>query len=648
MKMLVIHYHHGRDPLKTHIIALVLICALLLVFKATAATSPSTLVSDENLPNVQTLNLENMDHAIFTEPWLSLQKISQLQSSVASMTRENKLWWLVRKAQCENLLYFFTEFEQTLTQVNKLITEQTPLEIQARISHFQGLSLQRSGGYKQSRDYFKKAMKLSKQGRFHHVYMKAKQQLAYTYSLSELFETSLTDMQEANIEAFALNDAFLIALINETYGIVYRYMHQYEKSLQYWNKALDTYERLGYPAHVADATYGIAATYRYWKKYDLAIDKFKLYQQKVSYSPNENLIYYGVYGLGMTLAEQGTCQEALKIIEQALAFEGIDNFDTELYKRRASCLIKLNQLDQAEQALINVTNLYLAQSELAGNQWQLEVDKISGQLAYARGNYQQGYQYLDAYYQSYTDALVENWYAQVINIRDLLEIDRQGVESALSKQRDKAERLEVELLEQTKQQQYYFVLFLTLLFAVFISAVIYRFYLQKKMTALATADDLSGLHNRRYIFEFLEKMLPAMSVNKGSLAIFIVDIDDFKSVNDSYGHFVGDIVIKKVAKIVAHTLRIEDRVGRISGEEFLCVLPRTEFEQSELIAQRIRKNIAEHQFYDSQQEKISVTVSIGISHFSENIQDYKTLYFQANKALHTAKNAGKNQVTTFE
>jgi len=643
-----IHSHHGRKRLNTHIFALLLFGSLFLTNNVYAAASTPTVSSEENLLNVQAIDLENMDHAIFIEPWLSLQKISQLQSTLPTMSRQNKLWWLIRKAQCENLLYFFTEFDQTLAQANKLITEQTPLEIQAQFNHFQGLSLQRTGDYKQSRHLFKKAMKLSQQGDFYHIYMKAKQQLAYTYNLSELFETSLTDMQEVNVEAFALNDAFLTALINETYGIVYRYMHQYEKSLQYWTKALDTYERLGYKTHAADAIYGIAATYRYWKKYDLAIEKFKLYQQKTTYSPNDNLIYYGVYGLGMTLAEQGACQEALTVIAQALALEGIDSFDTELYKRKASCLIKLNQLDKAEQALVDARSLYLADPELQDDQWQLEIDKISGHLAYARGDYQQGYQFIDAYYQQYTDTIIGNWNSQVVNIRDALEIERQKIENALYKQRAKADFLEDEVKAQTQHQQYYFILVLILLLAVVISAVIYRFYIKGKMTALATADDLSGLHNRRYIFEFLEKILPAMSVNKGMLAIFIVDIDDFKNVNNSYGHYVGDNVIKKVAKIVAHTLRIEDRVGRISGAEFLCVLPRTEFEQSELIAQRIRKNIAEHHFYGDQQQKISVTVSIGISHFTEAVQDYKALYFQAEKALHKAKNAGKNQVVTFE
>ena len=153
------------------------------------------VISAENSPeqsfSTQVLNLATMDEEIFIEPWLTYQKLLVFEFENSPQRSEQKLWWLLRKAQCENLLYFYTKFNETLTQAVKLMTSQTSIELQARIRHFQGLRLQRDGGYVESRQYFTTAMKLADKGHFHHLYVKAKQELAYTHSLAEIFETSL-------------------------------------------------------------------------------------------------------------------------------------------------------------------------------------------------------------------------------------------------------------------------------------------------------------------------------------------------------------------------------------------------------------------------------------------------------------------------
>jgi len=593
-------------------------------------------------------NIKIMDETIFTEPWLAYQQLKSIDESLFSEDPENKLWWLVRKAQCEDLLYFYSEFNKTLQQAVDLATDSTPIELQARINHFQGLKLQRDGGYVKSRKYFSKAMELADKGGFSHLYVNAKLELAYTHSLSDLFETSLKDMQEAYVEAFALNDHFLIAMINEAYGAIYGYVRQNEKSLEYYEKALETYERLGYKAHIAEAIYGIASTYRYWKKYDLASEKFRLYQQKISYTPNTNITYFGSYGLGMTLAEQGECQQALDVIEQALKLEGLDDYDAELYKRKASCLIQLNQLVEAEEALNNAKKLFLKLSELLGTVWHLEVNKIEGTLEYAKGNYQDGYQLLESYYTKYTDVLIENSSYRVASIRAAMEIERQALEKALSSQRSKAELLEIKSQEQKSLQQSYFIIFLLTLLVIVIAVITYQYFHNKKVALLSITDALSGLYNRRYSFNYLDKLIQRTSITSSGLSIIVLDIDDFKHINDTYGHPSGDKVIEEVVKLSLQVLRGEDIMGRIGGEEFLCVLPRTDIKQSQIIAERMRESIYQHQFYSEAGEPLQVTMSFGIATLKADNQDAKVLYSQADKALYQAKKSGKNCVIVFE
>jgi len=585
-----------------------------------------------------------MDEQIYQEPWLSFQQIMSLESDYASLAEQEKLWWLFRKAQCENLLYFFDDFSSTVNKAQTLINDSTPIEIKARLNYFSGLIWQRSSEYKKSTASLKLAMQQAHAHHLSKVYIVAKQELAYTQSLTELFETSLKDIQEAYVKAFQLDDNFLLASINETYGAIYGYMQLYEKSIEYYQKALDTYEKLGYKAHIAEAVYGLASTYRYWGKFRQASSKFRLYREKLSYTPNTDISFFGAYGLGMTLAEQGRCDEALTVINQALMLNGLIDYNAELYKRKASCLIHQGRLKEAEQALNKADDIFTSLPELIGTAWQLEVLKISGALAHARGEDKQGYILLNSYYQQYADLLIKNSSSRVINVRASMEIERQEIEKALTLQRAKIGELEQ---RQGQLQQRYFIILLVILLAVVIVVMILQYKANKKMTALSITDPLSGLFNRRYVFQYLDKFIHELPLEKARLSILLIDIDDFKKINDTHGHPVGDLVIEMLAAIGQATLRTEDVMGRIGGEEFLCVLPRIDIKKSQLIAERMITNISKQAVKNTEGQDVFITVSIGITELSSELIDGKSLYAYADKALYQAKEAGKNRAVVY-
>lgn len=619
-----------------------------LVSDSVPASNKRTEKSADNPSLVNSLSLEHMSEQIYQEPWQTYQTLLTKEAEFSSMATSQKLWWLVRKAQCENLLYFYEKFTQTVERTTALISDSSPLKVRSMISRFHGLILQRQGGYVKSREYFLKAMTLAEQGDFRHLYVQSKLELAYTYSLAELFETSLEDMQEAYVEAFALNDQFLIAQINEAYGAIYGYMRDNQKSVDYYQKALDTYERLQYKAHIAEAIYGIASTYRYWKKYHKANEFFQLYQQKVSYTPNTNITYFGAYGVGMTYAEQGKCDQAIKIIDHALTLDGLKDFDAELLKRQTSCFIQLNDLGKAQVTLKKVEELFKQLPELLGTAWHLETIKIASELAYAQGNYQKSYQLLADYNERYTQILIDSASSRVSSIRAAMELDRQEVEKALSSQRNKTHWLEIKAKEQKILQHNYFAIFLITLLIIFVVVVVYQYINNKKMARLSVTDGLSGIYNRRYTFNYLDKLIAAIKPEHGALSIIVLDIDDFKTINDTYGHPTGDKVIKQVVKLALQVLRAEDVMGRIGGEEFLCVLPRMELDKGALIAQRMKDAIQQHQFVGEKNEAIAVTVSFGVAQLTDNMTNSKALYSCADKALYDAKNSGKNQVISFQ
>jgi diguanylate cyclase (GGDEF)-like protein/putative nucleotidyltransferase with HDIG domain len=131
------------------------------------------------------------------------------------------------------------------------------------------------------------------------------------------------------------------------------------------------------------------------------------------------------------------------------------------------------------------------------------------------------------------------------------------------------------------------------------------------------------------------------------IAVMMVDIDLFKSVNDIYGHQVGDRVIREIAHETKRTMRETDLIGRFGGEEFICLLTNIEENESWVVAERLRERIEslviQTEFYN-----INVTISIGVSHINAGSTGMESLFSRADKALYEAKSSGRNRVVTWK
>ena len=171
--------------------------------------------------------------------------------------------------------------------------------------------------------------------------------------------------------------------------------------------------------------------------------------------------------------------------------------------------------------------------------------------------------------------------------------------------------------------------------------------LYETVEALAITDSLTGLYTRRYFFERLEEELRRSKSHGFKFSFLMIDIDDFKKCNDTYGHLVGDVVLKETARIAKGSTREIDLMARYGGEEFSLVLPETDKAGAMLAAERIRKRIEENIFkaYD---EKLKITVSIGLAVYPDDSEEASDLIERADKALYAAKSSGKNIVCEYK
>jgi diguanylate cyclase (GGDEF)-like protein len=160
----------------------------------------------------------------------------------------------------------------------------------------------------------------------------------------------------------------------------------------------------------------------------------------------------------------------------------------------------------------------------------------------------------------------------------------------------------------------------------------------------AHTDFLTGLANRRHFLELAELEV-TRSIRYGSpLAAFMLDIDLFKKVNDTYGHKVGDLVLKRLSGIVLEALREVDVAGRFGGEEFAILLPETDGKQAVEVAERLRQLVESTPVILENGLPLKFTVSIGISSFAGKETNIDTLLNLADQALYKAKNSGRNKV----
>lgn len=163
-------------------------------------------------------------------------------------------------------------------------------------------------------------------------------------------------------------------------------------------------------------------------------------------------------------------------------------------------------------------------------------------------------------------------------------------------------------------------------------------------------DALTGVFNRRKLDETMEIEWKRSSRAEKPFSFLLIDLDNFKTYNDFYGHIEGDLCLRKTATIMKNTLkRSLDTIFRYGGEEFGVILPFTDLKAAEIVAEKLRRNIESANICHSQADHKILTISIGLtSSMGDKEENFKTMYLEADKALYAAKRSGRNKVISYE
>jgi len=168
--------------------------------------------------------------------------------------------------------------------------------------------------------------------------------------------------------------------------------------------------------------------------------------------------------------------------------------------------------------------------------------------------------------------------------------------------------------------------------------------MQQELKLLASTDPMTKLYNRRYFTNASVHIFDLAKRNKTDLSMIMLDIDNFKSVNDTFGHKTGDDVIIHLANILHTQQRKSDIVCRFGGEEFLILLPNTTSENAKIVAEKIRGSVLQSSIYLNEKKSIQYTVSLGVAAVNPQSEtNIEEAIKRADKALYKAKESGRNQ-----
>ncbi len=159
---------------------------------------------------------------------------------------------------------------------------------------------------------------------------------------------------------------------------------------------------------------------------------------------------------------------------------------------------------------------------------------------------------------------------------------------------------------------------------------------------LANTDPLTGVLNRRSLFDFAHQEFNRVSRYGSYFSLLLMDLDNFKKVNDNYGHQVGDKALCTVVQAIKNTIRNVDILGRYGGEEFMAILPETDAEQAFILAERIRQMVASN-ILETDQGNLQLTISIGVTTYSTKDQSLDDIISRADKGVYQGKEQGRNK-----
>ncbi len=413
-------------------------------------------------------------------------------------------------------------------------------------------------------------------------------------------------------------------------GFLLQDLGRHDEAISYFYGALQTLKEYPNPIRQLEAQGNLAVSYTALGKYKEAV---ALLEKVIEVAKHHDLKQHQIrnlVNLGEAIAKQGKNHQALRILYQALQMleDGLTP------EGKIFCLLNIAKVQQKMKDYKDALDSLLEAKEIA---IELKFIPVQAQIAHAeyeihkmQKNSEAALEAFERYHKVHEQQRQHNAEQELRLFTLERDFEKTVAEAEISRLKtvelaqllervQESDRAKAQLLEElgVKTQQ---------------------------LEVMVKQDSLTGVHNRRFLEQVLELEFQKAQLNDDLLSLALLDLDNFKSINDQFSHHVGDQVLCTVGQLMRNCVRAKDVAARYGGEEFVLALPKASLEQAQVICERLRKSIEEYP-WDEIHPRLKVTASIGIAVNSE-VQNHEKLLQLADEQMYRAKRNGKNRVVT--
>lgn len=537
---------------------------------------------------------------------------------------------------------------QKLTSPSTLISE---------LLYSRGFALESLGSYTLARQDYESGLETAKSFNDNVLIATGLVNIGAVYYLTDQYEKSLRVLHDANNIAKQTTDEELKGSVNSELGILYSYLDSAEQSMIYYQQSYQHYKNAEKQILALNALVNIAINHLNDKRYEQATniyEKIKTESQGIEQSE----IMYSVYsGLSWTHLnkEQPDLEASYQYLQMAKKYIGSierKGIELEFTKDEAFVLFELGRLDEALKSISKVEKILAKEGSLGRHKLRTKIDilDVKSQVYFKLGQFKQAYELQNEIFALTKLKLTKEHTRSVVEVRLTLEAQRADLHKKILENKYSLQNLALKEASTKQKQQRVYIISIAIIALLFAWLLVKLIQGQRRLDRASSIDMLTGIANRRSIMKDGHKLF-TQATNKGtSLSVLMIDVDNFKIINDKLGHSVGDKVLKSIAKIGEQLMRKTDAYGRFGGEEFIAFLPNTSLEQARNIAERYKESIMEPEWQSDLffEPKILVSVSIGIACTmdikEENKSDLESVINVADIHLYQAKSSGRNRV----
>lgn len=479
--------------------------------------------------------------------------------------------------------------------------------------------------------------------------------LGAIYYLTDQYENSLRVLNDAYNIAKQTNNDQLKGLVNSELGILYAHLNRADQSMIYFQQSYQFYKRANKNISSLEALVNIGINHLKEKNYQQAITVYQTIIEE-SGGRGQNEIMYNTYsGLSRAyLKKQDQNSEAsyqyLLLSKQYMKSIEQHNVELQYYNEEAFVLFALERfgdvlvsIDKVEKILKNRSSLSFIKT-----QKKIKLIDLKSKTYFKLGYFQQAYNTQKQRLALIKALRKKEQISSIAEVRLALEVKQADLQTKLLENKQTLQEVALHEAEQKQQQQKYYLLYITVVALIFAWLLVKLVQDQSRLDKMSNTDMLTGIANRRKILKKSLLLFNKAKVQKSALSVLMIDIDHFKAVNDQFGHGVGDIALIKMVQLGVELLHKDDFFGRIGGEKFMVLLPKTSRAKALVFAERFRLSIEQYSWDKHDIKDVAISVSIGVACSTDfldgELNDIETLINKADNLLYQAKSQGRNKV----